>query len=66
MEKIELSSFLKLTKDDIKGKIVIFPTDTVYGVGALYQDNKGINKNGRTNFISKNVHTTIAKIRFDL
>ena len=44
MEKIELSSFLKLTKDDIKGKIVIFPTDTVYGVGALYQDNKGINK----------------------
>ena len=32
-----------LTKD-IKGKVVCFPTDTVYGVGALIDDNEAINK----------------------
>ena len=32
-----------LTKD-IKGKVVCFPTDTVYGVGALIDDIDGINK----------------------
>lgn len=41
MEK--LTSDELLTKD-LKGKIVCFPTDTVYGVGALYNDLDGIHK----------------------
>ena len=44
MEKIKLNDFLKISKEDLLGKIVIFPTDTVYGVGAIYQDKKGVNK----------------------
>ena len=32
-----------LTKD-LKGKVVCFPTDTVYGVGALIDDEEAINK----------------------
>lgn len=44
MEKITLCSLLKKNKNDLKSKIIIFPTDTVYGVGCLYQDNDGINK----------------------
>lgn len=32
-----------LTKD-ITGKVICFPTDTVYGVGALIDDKEGINK----------------------
>ena len=44
MEKIKLNKFLLLDKKSLYGKIVIFPTDTVYGVGALYQDQKGIDK----------------------
>ncbi|MBO4667727.1 MAG: threonylcarbamoyl-AMP synthase [Bacilli bacterium] len=44
MEKVRLDEFLKFNKEDLKGKIVIFPTDTVYGVGAIYGDENGINK----------------------
>lgn len=44
MEKITLDNLLGIKKKDLFGKIVIFPTDTVYGVGAIYQDQEGINK----------------------
>jgi L-threonylcarbamoyladenylate synthase len=44
MEKIDLQSFLKLKKKDLRGKIVCFPTDTVYGVGAMYGDQIAIDK----------------------
>ena len=38
MEKITLNNLLKI------GKIIIFTTDTVFGVGALFNDKDGINK----------------------
>lgn len=41
MEKITVD---KLLTKDIRGKIVCFPTDTVYGVGALIDDLDAINK----------------------
>ena len=44
MEKITLKDFLKLNKSALLGKIVCFPTDTVYGVGALFNDEQAINK----------------------
>ncbi|HNZ49953.1 MAG TPA: L-threonylcarbamoyladenylate synthase [Bacilli bacterium] len=44
MEKISLKDLLKLSKDDLQGKIICFPTDTVYGVGALYNDEVAIKK----------------------
>lgn len=44
MEKISLDEFIKLPKDSLKGKIIIFPTDTVYGVACLLDDTTGINK----------------------
>ena len=33
-----------ISKEQLKGKIIVFPTDTVYGVGALYNDIEGIEK----------------------
>ncbi len=33
-----------LCKKDIKGKTIVFKTDTVYGIGALYNDEKAIKK----------------------
>ena len=44
MEKIKLNDFLKLNKEDLLGKIIVFPTDTVYGVGCLYLDDKARDK----------------------
>lgn len=41
MEQIKVSTLL--TKD-IRGKIVCFPTDTVYGIGALIDDDEAIQK----------------------
>lgn len=41
MEKVSLSDLLKL---DITGKIICFPTDTVYGVGAQVKDIDAIKK----------------------
>ena len=40
---VEQLSKLQINKD-IKGKVICFPTDTVYGVGALIEDNEAINK----------------------
>ena len=44
MEKVSLQELLKLNRSDLYGKIICFPTDTVYGVGALVDDNKAISK----------------------
>lgn len=44
MEKITVDELLKLSKDDLKGKLIVYPTDTVYGVGCLYNDIEGIEK----------------------
>lgn len=41
MEKVRLEDLL--TKD-IRGKVICFPTDTVYGVGAIVNDLDAINK----------------------
>lgn len=35
---------IKLTKEEIKNKIIAFPTDTVFGVGALIDDLEAIDK----------------------
>lgn len=41
---ISKEDFLKLNKEDLKNKIVCFPTDTVYGVGCLIDDEDASNK----------------------
>ena len=44
MIKITVEELIKLTKEDIKGKVIVFPTDTVYGRGAMIDDQEGVNK----------------------
>lgn len=44
MERIKLVDFLKLPKEHLKHKIICFPTDTVYGVGAMFSDTYAIDK----------------------
>src|SRR5690554_7997407 len=44
MEKITVNDLIKISKDDLKGKVICFPTDTVYGLGALYGDREAILK----------------------
>lgn len=47
MEKTRLISIKELetlTKEDLHRKIIVFPTDTVYGVGCLYGDSIGVEK----------------------
>ena len=45
MDVVTVEQLLKLqTNKDIKGIVICFPTDTVYGVGALIDDNEAINK----------------------
>jgi len=41
---MKLAELLTLTKEDLNGKIIAFPTDTVYGVAALFNDVDGCNK----------------------
>lgn len=41
MEKISLDELLR---KDLRGKTICFPTDTVYGLAALYDDEEAINK----------------------
>ena len=41
---MKTSDLLKISKNELYGKIVSFPTDTVNGVGALIDDIEGINK----------------------
>lgn len=44
MERIRVVDFLKFKKCDLKGKVICFPTDTVYGFGAMIDDSFGIDK----------------------
>lgn len=44
MIKITVDEFIKLSKEDILGKVVVFPTDTVYGIGAQVEDEVGVEK----------------------
>lgn len=41
MKLIELEN---LSKEDLKGKVICFPTDTVYGVGCIIDDEEAIAK----------------------
>lgn len=42
--KINLVDLLKIPVEDLKEKVLVFPTDTVYGIGALWQDKQAIAK----------------------
>jgi len=44
MEKVTLKELLCLEKEDLKGKIICFPTDTVYGVAAIASDKEAVEK----------------------
>lgn len=44
MERIKLVDFLKFKKEDLIGKVICFPTDTVYGMGAMINDFEAIEK----------------------
>ncbi len=44
MEKIEVKEIDKISKESLQGKVIVFPTDTVYGVGTLYGDKIGTDK----------------------
>lgn len=41
---MKVNEFIKLTKEQLKGKIICFPTDTVYGVGCLIEDEEALDK----------------------
>lgn len=41
---MRIRTFNKVNKDTLKGKIIAFPTDTVYGIGALIDDEEAIKK----------------------
>ncbi len=44
MIKITVEELIKLNKEDIKGKVIVFPTDTVYGIGSMIDDQEGVSK----------------------
>lgn len=44
MEKISIKDLYKYNISDLVGKVIVFHTDTVYGIGALLNDKKGIEK----------------------
>lgn len=44
MEKISIKDLDKISISDLKGKVIVFHTDTVYGIGALLNDDEGIEK----------------------
>ena len=44
MEKISVKDLSKFNVSDLKGKVIVFHTDTVYGIGALLNDEEGIEK----------------------
>lgn len=43
---VSIYRYIKLEEDEIlkKGGVVIFPTDTVYGIGCRYDDKKAVNR----------------------
>lgn len=44
MEKLSFDEFITFEKSKLAGKVICFPTDTVYGIGALYNDQEAISK----------------------
>ena len=42
---MRINTFNNVNKLTLKGKIIAFPTDTVYGIGALIDDEVAIKKN---------------------
>lgn len=44
MIKIKVDELIKLSARDILGKVIVFPTDTVYGIAAICNDLEGIKK----------------------
>lgn len=44
MIKLSCNELLKLPKNIFKGKIICFPTDTVYGVGTLFEDEQTLKR----------------------
>ncbi|HPN90338.1 MAG TPA: Sua5/YciO/YrdC/YwlC family protein, partial [Bacilli bacterium] len=42
--RISSREFCQMPKENLRGKVVVFPTDTVYGIGALLDDPDGIAK----------------------
>lgn len=44
MELISLEEFIKIPKTHLYGKVFCFPTDTVYGLGAMLNDKEAIRK----------------------
>lgn len=41
---MKLEDLLKLSIEELKGKIICFPTDTVYGVGCMIEDDQALQK----------------------
>lgn len=44
MIKITVDELIKLPKEELSGKVIVFPTDTVYGIGAMANDVEAIKK----------------------
>lgn len=44
MEKVKVKDVVNIKKESLQGKVIVFPTDTVYGVGTLYGDKIGTEK----------------------
>ncbi|HPT88828.1 MAG TPA: L-threonylcarbamoyladenylate synthase [Bacilli bacterium] len=44
MEKIYVKDLVKIPKEQFYGKVICFPTDTVYGIGVLFDDEIGRKK----------------------
>ncbi len=41
---MNIDELLKLSKNELKGKLICFPTDTVYGVGCMIDDEEALKK----------------------
>lgn len=44
MIKMKVDEFIKISKTDLIGKVIVFPTDTVYGVGAMADDDIAVQR----------------------
>lgn len=44
MELISLDDFLRIPQESLFGKVICFPTDTVYGLGAMINDKEAVEK----------------------
>ena len=41
---MKIEEIYQITKENLKGKIICFPTDTVYGLGCMLEDEDALNK----------------------